>query len=345
MIETILNKVILFPLYIILKTRHFLFDTGVFKSKKYNIPIICIGNLSMGGTGKTPHTEYLVRELMPRYRIAVLSRGYGRRSRGFRIVNEDDTAKESGDEPLQMKKKFRDLTVAVCSSRREGIDKLLALPDGERPGVILLDDAFQHRWISPSLNILLTDYSSIDKRDILFPIGHLRDLPSQMKRAEIVIVTKCPSELNPEEKFRWERKLDLRPSQQLFFSALRYNEPVNIFPEADRRYVYSRYAILLTAVANPTLLHYQVLNVYKIVRKINLRDHHNFGTWDIYRINRLVKQLPKAVIFTTEKDAQRLVHKKRISKEVKERIFYIPIEVVMISEDKSFSEHLSKALI
>ncbi len=345
MIESILNKVILFPLYIILKTRHFLFDTGIFRSKKYNIPIICIGNLSMGGTGKTPHTEYLVRELMPKYRIAVLSRGYGRRSRGFKIVTENDTAKESGDEPLQTKKKFRDLTVAVCSSRREGIDKLLALPHRERPGVILLDDAFQHRWISPSVNILLTDYSSIDKRDILFPLGHLRDLPSQMKRADIVIVTKCPSELNPEEKFRWERKLGLKTSQQLLFSTLRYKEPVNLFPEADRRYIYSRYAILLTAVANPTLLHYQVLNEYKIVKKINLRDHHNFGTIDICKINHLVKKWPKAVIFTTEKDAQRLVRKRRISKEVKERIFYIPIEVVMISENNTTLDNVLNSLI
>lgn len=342
MITAILNKIILFPVYITLKLRHFLFDSGIFKSKRYDIPIICIGNLSMGGTGKTPHTELLVKELMPLYRVAVLSRGYGRKSRGFRIVNENDTAKVAGDEPLQMKKKFRDLTVAVSSSRTKGVDKLLALPSNERPGVILLDDAFQHRWISPSLNILLIEYSSIDKREILFPLGGLRDLPSQIKRADIVIVTKCPSELNPEEQFRWEHKLNLMPSQKLFFSAIRYLEPLSLYPEADRRYIYSRYAIILTAVANPTLFHYHILNIYKIVRKISFRDHHNFNALDVFKINRLAVKWPKAVIFTTEKDAQRILQNKRISSQVKERLFFIPIEAVIINEASSFTEMISK---
>ncbi|MCK9303847.1 MAG: tetraacyldisaccharide 4'-kinase, partial [Bacteroidales bacterium] len=290
----------------------------------------------------TPHTELLIRELMPRYRVAVLSRGYGRKSRGFRIVGENDNVKDVGDEPLQMKRKFRDITVAVSASRTRGVAKLLTLPSNERPGVILLDDAFQHRWISPSQNILLIEYSSIDKSEVLFPLGRLRDLPSQIKRADIVIVTKCPLELNPEEQFRWEQKLSLMPNQKLFFSAIRYMEPQSLYPEADRRYIYSRYAIILTAVANPTLFHYHILNNYKIVRKISFRDHHNFNALDVCRINRLAVKWPKAVIFTTEKDAQRIVQNRRISMQVKERLFFIPIEAEIINEASSFIQAISK---
>jgi tetraacyldisaccharide 4'-kinase len=286
----------------------------------------------MGGTGKTPHTELLIKELMPKYRVAVLSRGYGRKSRGFHIVKEDDTVKIAGDEPLQMKKKFGDITVAVCSGRVKGVEKLLALPENERPTVVILDDAFQHRWISPSINILLMEYDSIDRKEILFPIGYLRDLPCQVKRADYVIVTKCPAQISPEEQFRWEHKLNLAPRQQLFFSTIKYLEPVNIFPVADKRYIYSKFAILVTAVANPVLLQYQLINEYKIVKKIHFRDHHNFTALDIIQINRNAKKWPKAVIFTTEKDAQRLVHKKQLSPEVKSRLFYMPIEITIIND-------------
>ena len=218
MIYTFVNKILLFPLYITLKIRHFLFDSEILKSKKYDIPIISIGNISMGGTGKTPHTELLIRELMPKYKVAVLSRGYGRKSRGFRIVASTDKVSEVGDEPLQMKKKFDSVVVAVCEKRTKGVEALLALPEIERPTVILLDDAFQHRWISPTTNIVLIDYNGTRGKEFLFPMGNLRDLPEQIRRADIIIVTKCPGEISLEDKFNWEKSLRLSSQQKLLFS-------------------------------------------------------------------------------------------------------------------------------
>jgi tetraacyldisaccharide 4'-kinase len=323
---------LLFPLFFALKIRHILFDNGFFKSRKFEIPIISIGNISVGGTGKTPHTEFLIKELMPTHRVAVLSRGYGRKSKGFRIVEISDKVSEVGDEPLQMKKKFNNVTIAVCEKRVKGVEALLALPEEQRPTVILLDDAFQHRWITPSTNIVLIDYNRTLDQEYLFPVGILRDLPEQIRRADIVIVTKCPGEISLEDKFEWEKKLMLASNQKLLFSTINYGEPRDIFEGADRRYIYSKFAILITAIANPKPLVYHLLNSYKILGRLQFRDHHNFTSSEISNINRWSKKWPKAVIYTTEKDAQRLLGKTKISDDVKERLFYIPIEVSILNQ-------------
>ncbi len=329
----LINNILLLPYLIVLKIRHYLFDSGILKSRKFDIPIICIGNIAIGGTGKTPHTEYFIKQLMPTDKVAVLSRGYGRKSKGFHLVQTDSTVKEVGDEPLQMKRKFVDVVVAVCEKRVKGIEMLLALPEEVRPTVIILDDAFQHRRITPSRNILLVDYNNMLEDDILFPFGRLRDLPEQKRRADMVIVTKCPGEISPEERFVREQHLKLSKDQQLVFSTLKYAEPKSVFAGADRRYIYSKYAILITAVASPKQLQYQLLSDYKIIDKINFRDHHNFTKAEVRRINRKLAKWPKAVIFTTEKDAQRMMEKTKFSQSVKERLFYIPIEVAFISEN------------
>ena len=330
---TFVNKYLLFPIYFTLKIRHFLFDKGILKTKNFDIPIISIGNITIGGTGKTPHTEFLIKELMPKHKIAVLSRGYGRKSKGFRIVNTGDDVSDVGDEPLQMKRKFENITVAVCEKRVEGVEALLALPQEELPTAILLDDAFQHRWICPSTNIVLVDSERPLEKEYLFPFGKLRDLPGQIKRADIIIVTKCPEEVSDEDKFEWEKRLKISPEQKLLFSTITYGEPKNIFEGADRRYIYSKFAILITAIANPKPLVYNLSNTYKILDKLQFRDHHSFTSHEISIINRWAKKWPKAVIYTTEKDAQRLLTKDKLSKNVRERLFYIPIEVSFINQN------------
>ncbi len=341
----LLNKVILFPYYLTLKMRHYMFDRGIFKSYKFETPIISIGNISVGGTGKTPHTEFIAKELMQDRTVAVLSRGYGRRSRGFQFVKSDGSAKEYGDEPLQMKRKFPGVTVAVDGDRVRGIKKLMNLPQGERPDVIILDDAFQHRRVVPGLSILLIDFSRPPGSDNLLPFGGLRDLPEQMKRADAVIVTKSPNGISDEERFYWKNLLSLLPGQKLFFSALEYCEPLPIFEDADKRYIYSNFVILITGIANPRPLEYHLLNRYKIVKRLHYRDHHNFGKYDALTINRVAKKHPKAVIFTTEKDSQRLMHLERLSTDVKKRIFVLPIEVIIVNQNcLNFSEMLKESL-
>lgn len=322
-----INKVLLLPYYLILKLRHYLYDTGFFKSYKFDIPIIIVGNISAGGTGKTPHTEYIVSHFLEKGPVAVLSRGYGRKSRGFRYVNIDDTALMSGDEPLQIKHKFPNAIVAVDANRVRAIKTLMALPAQQRPSVIVMDDAFQHRRVIPSTRIILVDYSRPMSRDNLLPVGSLRDLPEQIARANIIIVTKCPPQMSQEDQFNWENSLKLSPTQKLFFSAMKYSEAKAVFPEGDKRYIYSNFAQLVTAIANPKPLEYELMSNYKIIKKLRYRDHKNFSKRDAASINNLAEKSPKAVIFTTEKDAKRLVLLTSLTDNVKLRIFYLPIEV------------------
>jgi tetraacyldisaccharide 4'-kinase len=340
-----LNKVLLFPYYIALKIRHYMYDKGVFKSYKFDIPIISVGNISAGGTGKTPHTEFIVKELMQYRQVAVLSRGYGRKSRGFHFVSCDGGAAEFGDEPLQIKRKFPEVTVAVDGNRVRGVNRLMNLPQEERPDVIILDDAFQHRRVVPGLSILLIDYSRPPESDNLLPFGGLRDLPEQMKRADAVVITKSPCGISDEERFYWKNLLRLLPGQRLFFSALEYCEPLPIFEEADKRYIYSNFVILITGIANPRPLEYHLLNRYKIVKRLRYRDHHSFGKYDALTIGRVARRYPKAVIFTTEKDSQRLMQLERLNSDVRKRIFVLPIEVMIINQNGLlFSEMLRESL-
>lgn len=331
-----INKVLLLPYYLILKFRHYLYDTGFFKSYKFDIPIIIVGNISAGGTGKTPHTEFIVKYLLDKGKVAVLSRGYGRKSKGFRYVELDDTALTSGDEPLQIKHKFPEAIVAVDANRVRAIKILMALPKEERPSVIVMDDAFQHRSVIASTSIVLVDYSRPMESDNLLPIGSLRDLPEQIARANVVIVTKCPPEMSQDDQFVWKNSLKLTPNQALFFSTMKYSEAEAIFPEGDKRYIYSNFAQLVTGIANPKPLEYELVSKYKIVKKLRYRDHKNFSKRDASLINRMATKSPKAVIFTTEKDAQRLLLLKTLTDQVKLRIFYLPIEVAILNDKASY---------
>ena len=323
---------------LILALRHLAYDKGWKKTFRAAVPTICVGNVTVGGTGKTPHTEMILRQLLQSDRwgfsnIAVLSLGYKRKSKGFQIVERDSTARFAGDEPLQIARKFPSVKVAVDKNRVRGCEKLAA--DGAE--LIVLDDAFQYRRLIPSLSIVLVDYNRPIFKDKLLPWGRLRDLPSQLKRAQAVIVTKCPAELNGWDRQEWRRRLRLQDGQKLFFTTIGYESPEPVFPEADPRYIYSKRLVLVSGIANDAPLRSQLSDSYKISRRLAFRDHHKFTRADVREISRAVKENPTACIMTTEKDAQRLRDVKKMPDSVKQRLFYLPVQARFLSEEENES--------
>jgi tetraacyldisaccharide 4'-kinase len=317
---------------LILALRHLAYNKGWKKSFKAEVPTICVGNITVGGTGKTPHTEMILRKLLESDRwaysnIAVLSRGYKRKSKGFQIVDREASARFAGDEPLQIARKFPSVKVAVDKDRIHGIQQLGA-------DIIVLDDAFQYRRLSPSLNIVLVDYNRPIFKDKLMPWGRLRDLPSQMKRAQAVIVTKCPASLEDREREEWRQNLKLAPEQQLFFTTTWHDAPEPVFPEADSRYTYAHRLILVSGIANDAPLRNHLSDTYKISMRLAFKDHHKFTRGDIRTIAHAVKEIPTACIMTTEKDAQRLRDVKKVPDKVKERLFYVPVRAQFLREEE-----------
>lgn len=334
------------------------------RSVKAPVPTICVGNVTVGGTGKTPHTELLLRLLGQTSRwggsnLAVLSRGYGRRSRGFQHVTTDGTAAFCGDEPLQIKRNFPSVTVAVDKDRVHGCRILcnpaLALeakgrkkcvsPDFPPADIILLDDAFQYRKLSATLNIVLTSYHRPVTEDTLLPFGRLRDLPSRLYDADIIIVSKCPGGLDDEDKAEFATRLGFEnydPSActatrkgrtlKLLFSTIAYRRGMPVFESADSRYLYSGKLILFTGIADDTPLYDQLSGSYAIVGRLRFPDHHEFRLSDLGRIEALMKKHPTALVATTEKDARRLEALGGMSQELKTRLFYIPIEAEFLTD-------------
>ena len=303
--------------------RNLLFDWGVRRSIRPSVPTVGIGNLRMGGTGKTPHTEYLIRLFAGR-RVALLSRGYGRETKGFVLADEHSTAAQIGDEPLMMARKFPQLTVAVCEERVEGIERLSQLAPS--PDVVLLDDVYQHRSIKPALNILLTEYGDPYFRDHILPFGNLREGRRGRKRADIVIVTKCPHLLDDDEQQQMRSNLQIGDKQRLFFSHIKYGAPVSLYE--DTPYTECDEVVLVTGIAHPGPLVNYLEKKYK-VHHLRFADHHSFKKKDYCRIIDtfdLIKSSRKVVI-TTEKDAARLMNCEARELLGKLPIFYIPIEV------------------
>lgn len=346
-----IDRILLAPYYYSLKLRHFLYDRGIFKSTSSEVPTICVGNVTVGGTGKTPHTEMLLRLLTARGHrgIAVLSRGYRRKSKGFRIVTADGTAAMFGDEPLQMKRKFPDITFAVDRSRVEGCRILAKGTEGAEPAsLILLDDAFQHRALKPTVSIVLTDWSRPVPDDHLIPFGNLRDLPERTEAADIIIVTKCPGHIDGLTRYRWAEALGIRKYdatscqgisgrgkvQYLFFTTIGYDAPRPVWDGGDSRYIHSKRLILFSGIANDTPLRKYLSDSYSIVRHMRFGDHHNFSSHDVRKIEKAAREFPTAVAMTTEKDANRLGTDPslRISGELRSRMFFTPIMAQFLSE-------------
>lgn len=319
--------------------RNKLFDKKIFKQHSFDVPIICIGNLTVGGTGKTPHIEYLIRLLSPSYKVAVLSRGYKRKSRGFKIVDIDSKPRDVGDEPLQIKQKFNKVLVAVDRDRVSGIRKILSIEKEERPDVILLDDGFQHRHVLPSLSILLVDSNRPVFEDQLLPAGSLREPLKGKDRASIVIVTKCDPDMQPIDFRIYTNGLNLYAYQQLFFTGFDYGMIVPLFPELqieplELHALRKKHVFLVAGIAYPKPLVDKLEQViYNLYTKF-YPDHHTFTEKDIESIRELTETVEdnNKIILTTEKDAVRLKALPFLDEEMKKRLYYIPIRVSFIND-------------
>jgi tetraacyldisaccharide 4'-kinase len=330
------------------------YDWKLLRSSEFSVPVIALGNLTAGGTGKTPHTEKILSLIGRERRIAVLSRGYKRQTKGFRYVEADDTTATVGDEPLQIKRKFPDITVAVDASRTNGIQQLMA--GVAPPEMIVLDDAFQHRKVCPSVSVLLIDYHRPLHDDFLLPLGRLRDRKNQIYRADVVIVSKCPAKFTPIEQRILSKSLNLYPYQQLFLTTFDYGAPVAVNGEqtmddgvpsqpAATPLPTTDGCLLLTGIAHPaSLVDYLKKQQQEIKAHLAFPDHRRFTRNDVRKINGMARQYPALPLFTTEKDAMRLRETPGLSDDVAKRLFYLPVTVRFLAADgeEKFKKQITK---
>lgn len=334
-------RMLLFPFSLIygllVFLRNKMYNANVFSSTSFNLPVICVGNLSVGGTGKSPMVELLARNLRGKYKIALLSRGYKRKTKGYALANERSTALEIGDEPMQFHVKFPDVTVAVGEERLVAIPQLLQ----DRPGTqaIILDDAFQHRAVKAGLNILLTDYNNLYTRDWFLPTGDLRDEPGSARRAGIIVVTKCPPDLSQEDREAIIKEIRPQNGQRVFFATLRYDQPYHIIYKDHREITIDDEVLLVTGIANPRSLKNYLQEYSKTYYEVSYSDHHIFTIDDLRDIKKRFGQInaEKKIIITTEKDAVRLV---KFEQQLHDLPFYVlPIgHHFLFNEAQSFIE-------
>ncbi len=336
-------RFLLFPfsiLYgIIVFIRNKFYDLHLISSARFELPTIVVGNISMGGTGKSPHIEYLIRLLKIDFKIATLSRGYGRRTNGFILSDKQSTAKDIGDEPKQFKNKYDDVAVAVDAKRVNGINKLIEQVAGLQ--VVLLDDAFQHRAVKAGLSILLTDYNKMFFDDYILPMGTLRESRSGAKRADIIIVTKCPAPLSDKERNRLTEKINASPFQKVYFSQIKYGEVTKLFGNKETEqinYLDGQYDVaLLTGIANTQPLEDYLQSKTKALINIKFPDHHQFTSKDLHHVIEKFNTIASAkkIILTTEKDAMRLIDSefKELLKDLP--VFYLPIEIQFNNYDQT----------
>lgn len=330
-------RILLFPLaivyWLIILVRNKLYDKNIFSAASFGLPLICVGNLSVGGTGKSPMVEYLVKKLKEDFNVATLSRGYKRKTKGYALANEKSDALEIGDEPMQFHLKFPDVPVAVGEERLEAIPQLLH----DRPAIqcIILDDAFQHRAVKAGLNILLTDFNNLFTRDFFLPTGDLRDLKNSYKRAEIIIVTKCDPDIAEEKRKQIISEIDPLPHQHVFFTANRYADPYRLLKETASIKLNTGIEVLLvTGIANPQPLKDLLHDHSKTYYMLHYPDHHIFSIDDWKEIKNRFQQIEgkQKIILTTEKDAVRLV---KFGEELNQvPIYVIPLEHHFLFEEE-----------
>ena len=339
-------RILLLPIslfyHIILTIRHKLYDWHILKKTQFEKPVICVGNLSLGGTGKTPHTEYLINILRDSYRVAVLSRGYGRKTKGFKMADNQCTYEDLGDEPMQYFMKFPGIMVAVDEDRVDGTRKLLYSPNNAE--VVLLDDAFQHRPIRAGLSILLTEYQHLYCDDLLFPAGTLRDVRSAAKRAHIIVVSKSPKDLTEAEKQRIIKKLKPYTLQKVFFSYLEYNDLQPLNEKAKQTPDENADAVLaFCGIANPKPFVEELKKRYKTVDFLPFPDHHAYTENDVKAIRKRFENLgsEKKIIVTTEKDAARLTKSPYLCQFEDVPLYDLPV-MVRFHEEEKFNEEILK---
>lgn len=325
---------------LIIWLRNKVYDTGIYAGIEFSIPVISVGNLSTGGTGKTPHIEYLVQLLQYEYKIATLSRGYKRKTRGFRLADKEANAAIIGDEPMQFHHKFPELIVSVAEERMTAIPELMRRhPEIE---VILLDDAYQHRSVKPGLNILITDYNKPFYKDFILPFGSLRESRSTYKRADIIIVSKCPEQLPAEARMEIENQIRPYPYQKVFFSTVRYDDCTDYFLKTPTSITPNTNIVLISGIAKPAPLLAYLKGLASDVHLLNYPDHHYFSHYDLREIKETVDtwKVNNKVIATTEKDAVRLdLHREKLS-EWGIKIIVIPIKIAFLSNNKETFDRL-----
>ena len=338
-------RILLLPIallyHIVLSIRHKLYDWHILKSKRFEKPVICVGNLNLGGTGKTPHTEYLIRLLKNDYRVATLSRGYGRHTKGFKLAGTSSTYNDLGDEPLLYFKKYPGIQVAVDEDRVDGVTHLLW---EQGVNVVLLDDAFQHRSISAGLNILLTEYQRLYTDDYLFPAGTLRDVRSAAKRADIIVISKAPKDLSKEEQQQITNKLNISENQKVYFSYLEHaalqplNEAAKAFSPEEADGVFA-----FCGIGNPKPFVEELKKRYHTVDFLPFGDHHAYKENDMKAVLDWFEKLDgeKKIIVTTEKDAARLTNSPYLCQFERTPLYDLPV-TVRFHEEEKFNEEILK---
>ncbi|MFT3946460.1 MAG: tetraacyldisaccharide 4'-kinase [Agriterribacter sp.] len=338
-------RVMLFPFALFyglaVKIRNWLYNKNIIKSSRFNFPIIAVGNLSAGGTGKSPMVEYLIRLLLPEYNIATLSRGYKRKTRGYVLADEKTTAIDIGDEPMQFHNKFPGVTVTVCEERAFAIPQILF--DKPATDVIILDDAFQHRQVDAGLNILLTDYNNPFYKDFFLPTGNLRDAKSSYKRADIIVITKCPGNISSEEKNLVTGKINALLEQQLFFTGIKYGAPYHLVTKEAVALNNQTDVLLVCGIANPKPLKAFVKERVHELSVLHYRDHYIFTIDDLRYIKKQFNTIASSqkIIIVTEKDAVRLI---KFQAELKDMpVYVLPIEpYFLFNESKEFNYLVKK---
>ena len=338
MSQHIVLKILLAPLSLLyamlIGARNVLYESGLLKSSTFSIPTIGVGNLSMGGSGKTPHVEYLVNLLKPYINVGVLSRGYLRKTRGYMEVTKENTVDHAGDEPLQYKLKYPDVVVAVSERRAIGIPLMLA--DHPELQTIILDDVFQHRAVTPSLNILLTDYKFPYTKDHLLPSGRLREGRSASSRADVIIVSKCPADISLQERKEWKKDFNVKEGTKVYFSTYVYGTPYYMYDTKQKIEIdEDTEVILLSGIAKPIYLEEYVREKAGFVNVHSYEDHHNFKPHEVSLVHRALEELQadKKIVITTEKDSTRLDKHREFLLEHNIPVYILPIRVKFIEEE------------
>ena len=345
--KKLVKHILLFPfalLYgIVTGIRNWLFDQEILSSTSFNIPIISVGNLAVGGTGKTPHTEFILSILQTEWKTAMLSRGYKRKTKGFQLANNKSDSQTIGDEPFQIYKKFPNVTVSVDEKRVHGVNKLLELiPDLQ---LVVLDDAYQHRHIQAGLSILLTDFSNLYSRDKLLPAGELREWKSGSSRANIIVITKCPEDMKPIDMRLYETELKPESNQLLFFSCFKYDELIPVFPTSvHEEWTFQKIKdtnagiLLVAGIVSPEPILQQLAKyTTNKVKTLFFEDHHAFQSKDFTLITKQFNSISGTdkIIIITEKDAARLVSNSNFPEELKPKTFALPIRAKILHDQES----------